>query len=967
MDNQYNFQLLVTNVQALSKKQEKLNIHLPDNGKNEKVFKIAYKVKNDNPYLEEYREKFKLKVEGEKLRVSIIDFKVKYSQLLEIGGLIQINPEDATKSKVKEILDSSLVSEQLLIDLFNFLIIEYSLNENPEYIDLITTSIKVVATIQNIDTLRTRTQIVEYFNDSKVILPKEIFPIQKEPIDLSSGKEVDNYSESQQKEKEILDKIDLLITTRELVENCFNQKINKKRNEEKTLEEFCSEYNQELQYGNDKNDGTNIEYTPCETAYNKYIENNKLDYIDIKCINNDFARKIISDLGFKQSNSINAKQLLLTIDKKIAELSSKIESRVLTNKIVKIGNSIISVNQDAFEKQICGETIRLSHCELLKEIRKNIPDESLVQILGVGHHQVIRDEHKKYVSTLLAHNEPILGGEEKINVYRNLKRTEIYLETETEREEENSTDTKTTDSFELGKEIEKESSQNTDFDAGVKVTANYGTAKIEASANYATKNANKEKIKSSMKSAKETVSRSINKVKEKVRELRTSKTINEIEQTITHTIDNKGNANTNGWYQYIDEVREFGVYDVGLRTILRIHIPVPAAFDVFAASQAVPEGITIDKPIHPKEYESSFIRQLKSYKDISRHNYGYWAAVYDAQDIQTPPEEFLTVSKAFNLDYQQDNKMWHSYAQNDLTLKDGYEAFKGRINIALSGGAQYVSGYLGNNQFTTYYGSRRFNFVLSGQDNIVALSYRGYHSSFSMNVEIDTKLTTQKYDEWRLSTFNSIMNAYYQKKAEYDNQMSILDIQEGIKIEGRNPRINRKIIDTALERGCIDMLTKGGYRGYETVKYARTGEPETDYAETKRQIPFLSFFENAFEWHNKTYVFKPWFWDSYPRWKTLMQFSDPDMLFQNFIQAGAAIVDLPIRPEYTEAVLHFIKTGEIWEFENMPTLDDPMYLSIIQMIKDSQKQTGGTLVGQKWLETIPTSEVIIKDLPDNLK
>ncbi|MCB0743589.1 MAG: hypothetical protein KDC67_06775, partial [Ignavibacteriae bacterium] len=954
-------------VQALSKEQETLNIHLPDNGKNEKVFKIADKVKNDNPYLEGYREKFKKKVEGEKLRVSIIDFKIKYSQLLEIGELIQINPEDATKSKVKEILDSSLVSEQLLIDLFNILIIEYSLNEKPEYIDLITTSIKVVATIQNLDTLRTRAQIVEYFNDSKVILPKEIFPIQKEPIDLSSSKEVDNYGESQQKEKEILDKIDLLITTRELVENCFNEKINTKRNEEKTLEEFCSEYNQELQYGNNKNDGTNIEYTPCETAYNKYLENKKLDYIDIKCINNDFARKLISDLGFKQSNSINAKQLLLTIDKKIAELSSKIESKVLTNKIVKIGNSIISVNQDAFEKQICGETIRLSHCELLKEIRKNIPDESLVQILGVGHHQVIRDEHKKYVSTLLAHNEPILGGEEKINVYRNLKRTEIYSETETEREEENSTDTKTTDSFELGKEIEKESSQNSDFDAGVKVTANYGTAKIEASANYATKNANKEKTKSSMKSAKETVSRSINKVKEKVRELRTSKTINEIEQTITHTIDNKGKGNNNGWYQYIDEVREFGVYDVGLRTILRIHIPVPAAFDVFAASQAVPEGISIEKPIHPKEYESSFIRHLKSYKDISRHNYGYWAAVYDAQDIQTPPEEFLTVSKAFNLDYQQDDKMWHSYAQNDLTLKDGYEAFKGRINIALSGGAQYVSGYLGNNQFTTYYGSRRFNFVLSGQDNTVALSYRGYHNSFSMNVEIDTKLTTQKYDEWRLSTFNSIMNAYYQKKAEYDNQMSILDIQEGIKIEGRNPRINRKIIDTALERGCIDMLTKGGYRGYETVKYARTGEPETDYAETKRQIPFLSFFENAFEWHNKTYVFKPWFWDSYPRWKTLMQFSDPDMLFQNFIQAGAAIVDLPIRPEYTEAVLHFISTGEIWEFENMPTLDDPMYLSIIQMIKDSQKQTDGVLVGEKWEETIPTSEVIVKDLPDNLK
>lgn len=976
--NEYNFQLLVTNVQALTKEQEALNIYIPNLGKTQFIFQLAINVKKDYPHISDshqtdFRHHFKEEMaDANYSRITLEKFKSQYSQLLAISELIQQTPEEATKNQINSILSGSIVPfEQILSDLFNLLIIEYALNEQPEYIDLVTSSIKVVRTIQHLNSLRTKNDIVEYYHDSKVILPDEIFPLKRENKTLANSN-VDTSYESQLKhESKILSEIDRLYTLRNDVEYCHELKINEFRSRTLTLEAFCAEYNQDLQRPND--DGSKpLPIPPCEKAYESYLQSSNLEYIDIECISNKTSAEAINGLGFKDPGRINVRFILRAIDQRINQLAGQIENTILTNKIVRIGNSVISVNQDAFEKQICSNEARLSHCELLQKLRSNIPEKPLVRILGIGHHQVIRDEHKKYISTSLAHNEPILQGELKESIYRNLKRTELYSETETEREEENSTDTKTKESFELGKEIANDNSQSQKFDAGVKVTASYPQVKVTATANYATQNASQEKRKSSVKNAKETVSRSINKVKEKVREFRSSKTINEIERTITHKVDNSSNTqnptptHVNGWYQYIDEVREFGVYDLGVYTVLRINLPVPAAFDVYAASQAVPEGVTIEKPISPSQYESSYIKHLKSYKDITRHNFGYWAAVYDAQDMETPPEEYLTVSKAYSLQHREGAILAQDHAYNDLILENGYEASTAVVSLGFSSGSgRYLAGRLGNKPF----GGRRggvFNVVLDGEDKLVPLSFRGYFTEYHMNVEVTSKLTTQKYTEWKLGAYNSIMNAYRQKKAAYDNQMSVLEIQEGIKIEGKNPRINKKIIDTAIERGCIDMLTKGGYRGYETVKYARTGEPETDYAEVMRQTPFLEFFNNAFEWHNKTFVFKDWYWDSYPRWKVLMQFTDPDMLFQNFIQAGAAIVDIPIRPAYTQAVLNFLSTGEIWEFQNMPTLNDPMHLSIIQMIKDDQKQTGGTLVGQKWEAVIPTAEVIVKDPPPGI-
>jgi hypothetical protein len=529
-NNEYNFQLLVTNVQALTKEQEALNIHIPSSGKSYPLFIMAKSIKDDPKYqyLIAFRGEFKKQIGNTNYnRISLETFKSQYRQLLSISELIQQTPDEATKTKIQLILTGSIITyEQTSNDLFQTLIIESSLNESSEYIDLVTSSIKVLKIIQHLNKLRTKNDITEYFNDSKVILPSEIFPIARENKELTQGDSDNSYENQLKSEAKILSDINRLLVLRDEVGHCYEIKLNEARSREQTLEEFCVEYYQNQREQDEEGESTPQPIPTCGTAYELYKRNNNLEYIDAKCITNETSLQIFNDLGFRNSSRINVKFILKAIDNKISQLSSRLENRALSNRIVRIGNSVISVNQDAFEKQICTNEPRKSHCDLLKEMRAKIPTDPLVRVLGVGHHQVIRDQHKQYVSTSLAHNEPILQGEVKESVYRNKKVTEIYSETETEREEENSTDTKTKDSFELGKEIAKESSQNQKFDAGIKVTASYPQVRVEASANYATQNASQEKTKSSVKQAKETISRSINKVKEKVREFRSSKTIN---------------------------------------------------------------------------------------------------------------------------------------------------------------------------------------------------------------------------------------------------------------------------------------------------------------------------------------------------------------------------------------------------------------------------------------------------------
>jgi hypothetical protein len=132
-------------------------------------------------------------------------------------------------------------------------------------------------------------------------------------------------------------------------------------------------------------------------------------------------------------------------------------------------------------------------------------------------------------------------------------------------------------------------------------------------------------------------------------------------------------------------------------------------------------------------------------------------------------------------------------------------------------------------------------------------------------------------------------------------------------------------------------------------------------------MPYVRFFEQAFEWEHIIYFFYPYFWGWKKAWDQRMLLDDVDPLFADFLRAGAARVVFPVRPGFEVAILHYLETGEIWNGGPPPDLTSPMYVSIVKEIEEATGAPGDEVpVGDPWEVHLPTTLVRLRpndDLP----
>jgi hypothetical protein len=97
----------------------------------------------------------------------------------------------------------------------------------------------------------------------------------------------------------------------------------------------------------------------------------------------------------------------------------------------------------------------------------------------------------------------------------------------------------------------------------------------------------------------------------------------------------------------------------------------------------------------------------------------------------------------------------------------------------------------------------------------------------------------------------------------------------------------------------------------------------------------VRFFENAFEWDNMLYVCYPHFWGRRARWVSALNLTDSDPDFAAFLRAGAARVQVPVRPGFERAVAYYAQTKQIWEGNDVPVVGDSTYVPIIDEITEN--------------------------------
>jgi hypothetical protein len=602
------------------------------------------------------------------------------------------------------------------------------------------------------------------------------------------------------------------------------------------------------------------------------------------------------------------------------------------------------------------------------ESRNFIPSGYGMRQLGIADYRKVEQSVHCYMEGEVSHIENVMAREYKEKSTRRLRSSENTTSTSSESEKERLTDTATTDRFEMQHEISQVIAESQDTAAFVNSNFGYNGGRysfgLNTGANFATHTSNEESINQAMTEAQEITERAMDRVVQRVKEERISKIIEEFEENNSHGYDNrKGDKHIVGVYRWIDKIYKNQIYNYGRRLMYEFAIPQPSKLHRIAMTamteETDSETMLLSEPLDPRKVVINGII-MSDASAISDTNYKKLAAKYNAE-ISQPPVAEMHIGKAFSYKAGEvigdTNERFGEHAE--LEIPEGY--------YTVSATAEWVdsedSGYgrthiiVGGVQMPQGTSENLSKFVGSIPVSFSSLT----HLSGNSNVNIKLRRLDETYEAWQLETFNAIVAAYEDQLAAFIAQKG----QEEEKVatmKHSNPLFYRQIEQTVLRKNCLSYLMDQSPTAVRTYgKKMYTGDEIDTYktnftASLDDYTSFAKFLEQAFEWDIMSYNFYPFYWGNRKEWNKLYSFENNDPLFRSFMQAGLARVVVTVRPGFEKAVMHYMSTGSIWNGGELPVLDDPLYLSIV----DELEKPLGVKEGKAWKTRVPTSLTILQ-------
>ncbi|AZB24298.1 carboxypeptidase regulatory-like domain-containing protein [Chryseobacterium bernardetii] len=611
-----------------------------------------------------------------------------------------------------------------------------------------------------------------------------------------------------------------------------------------------------------------------------------------------------------------------------------------------------------------------------------IPSGFGMKNIGVADYLKVEQSLQGYVEGEVAHIENVMARERREKSTKKTSRSEITSMESSDTEKEQLRDTSSTDRFELQSEISKALQDIKDANISAYVNGhntypsgsiNYGVA-----GGFSTHNSKEENTRQAMTQAKEITQKATDRVVTKVHKERTEKMIEEFEESNIHEFDNrKGDKHVVGVYRWVDKVYKNQIYNYGKRMMFEFMIPEPAKLHSLGMKISKNAENMLIKPVDPR---TSSINKMENYMALDGTSgdviLKYWSGVYNVE-VDSIPAGKIYLSKGFS--YGKDlvpegasNSNTSAVGlQKDLEIPEGYVTTEYTINY---GGKQYTGALLnvsiGDKKVITD-SSAPGNFNTSGYlvgiTNLLPISIstdRFY--SFEANVTITCELNREGKIKYLQKVFNKIIAAYEKAKTQYEQDLAAIQAQ-GVQIKGSNPGFYRQIENTILRRNCISYMINQDPSAALTFgknKYYKTDSAEESFLNTEVKLDstldsytaFVKFMEQAFEWEIMSYYFYPYYWGNRNNWDKMYQFDDNDPTFRAFMQSGMARVIVTVRPGFEEAVRHYLATGQIWNTGEVPVIDDPLFLSIVE----EMRKTEGEKYGKAWATRLPTALTILQ-------
>jgi hypothetical protein len=231
--------------------------------------------------------------------------------------------------------------------------------------------------------------------------------------------------------------------------------------------------------------------------------------------------------------------------------------------------------------------------------------------------------------------------------------------------------------------------------------------------------------------------------------------------------------------------------------------------------------------------------------------------------------------------------------------------------------------------------------TMNGEEGVITIALAGFSSmafAVSGTVSIICEVKQETFEKWQTRIYTEIMADYRRRLDAYNAGADRGDAM--IQIKGRNPFVNREIERNEIKRHVIALLLANYFNGIGAMveRVAPCGYPEIDFSKLEHDAPIIRFFEQVFEWNYVTYLFYHSMWARKCKWPELIDEDSGDPLFDKFLMAGAARVQVPVRNGMEEYFAWFLKTGQIWGASGIPPISgDDEYVSMIQELKESKQ------------------------------
>lgn len=588
-----------------------------------------------------------------------------------------------------------------------------------------------------------------------------------------------------------------------------------------------------------------------------------------------------------------------------------------------------------------------------------LPAQHCDHRVGIGDLLIVRQKLKAYELGDFAHVENVMRGEFREREHRRLNIREEITEMETERETEKERDLQSTERNEMQNETNKTVQEQFQLQAGLQVSGSYGPAvSFSASLNAGFSTSTTETKRKAVNYSREVTEKTSERVRERVREERRLRLVEQVEEINIHRLSNTDNptGHIRGIYRWLNKIYDAQVFNYGQRMMYEFVFPEPAAYYLWAFVENPPADDLIPKP-DPPTYNGDPLKP----ENLTRGNYQRYLAKYGVTTAKSPP------SGVVNLAFfeKQEGKEESNYERaTKLAIPDGYEA----IGALSNWWNVFQVGHEHN--FAILLGSYGIDGWLDLPDPVrgeISVAVHGFQlKAFVATVDVYCVLTAEGLSKWQHETFAAIVEAYENLQARYEEKIAAAKIAAGPLILGRNPLDNRRVEREELEKLVIMTLMGVSYINLDS--YFGGGEPFMDIDAACANGTTIQFFENAFEWHNMTYVFYPYFWGRHARWVNAVHIADPDPDFAGFLRAGAARVQVPVRPGFEKAVAHYLQLGEIWQGNDPPLIGDELYVPIVEEISEHLGKLDEGVPyppgSTPWEVTVPTSLVVVQDLEE---